>query len=522
MRVRNSLRLTRLGFAILSFAFTAYGADVLFYGWGKGKNLQQTGTSTTVADAVDPWEVTSFVFLNPTGAVTVAYFGTVANPTFYLMNNDGDRFQVGETGASQAAIDSLVPNGTYRITMQTVHEGTKVVDLALSGNNYPNTPMATNYTAMQSVNPAADFTVYWNAFTGGTTNDVIVASVVSNQFAPYGSITNSPLPGTSGTLNGTNRAWTIPSAMLTPNTTRYVRVVFYKAVSTNKTTYAGVTGYAVYGTGTTIPLVTTSAPTPPPAPTAIAATNVASTSFNANWNSSSGATGYRLDVSTNNAFSSYVSGYQNLDVGNVNSKAVTGLSAGLAHYYRVRAYNTSGPSGNSGTITVTTTPNAPAAPTAIAATNVTSTSFNANWNSSSGATGYRLDVSTNVSFANFVGAHQNLDVGNVTSRSVTGLVASTTHYYRLRAYNASGTSGNSGTITATTAAPFRPMLTHTRTGTNLVLFWATNDPAFKLEYATNLSAAVWISNPVSPSIVSAQYAVTNRMTNNARLFRLKK
>lgn len=245
--------------ATMGLAFSLNAADVLFYGWGKGKNFQQTGTSTTVTDAVDPWEVTGFAFLNPAnGALSAASFGTAASPTLYPMSNDGDRWQVGDTASSQAAIDAAVPNGTYRITMQAVHDGTKTADLALSGNNYPNTPVATNYTAMQAVNPGANFTVQWNSFTGGTTNDLIIASLVQNQFAPYGSITNSPYPGTSGSLDGTKGAWTIPSSVFTANSTSYVRVVFYKVVSTNKTAYAGVTGYAVYGTGTTIPLVTTS------------------------------------------------------------------------------------------------------------------------------------------------------------------------------------------------------------------------------------------------------------------------
>jgi uncharacterized delta-60 repeat protein len=250
--------------ATVGLAFSINAADVLFYGWGKGKNFQQTGTSTTVTDSVDPWEVTSFAWLNPaSGGLNLAYFGTAASPTLYPMSNDGDRWQLSDSASSQAAIDAVVPNGTYRITMQTVHDGTKAADLTLNGNNYPNTPLATNYTAMQAVNPAANFTVYWNAFTGGTTNDVIIASLVANQFAPYGSITNSPYPGLSGALDGTKRAWTIPTGVLTANSTFYVRVVFYKAVNTNKTAYAGVTGYAVYGTGTTIPLVTTS-PLPPP------------------------------------------------------------------------------------------------------------------------------------------------------------------------------------------------------------------------------------------------------------------
>src|SRR5205085_2864006 len=96
-------------------------------------------------------------------------------------------------------------------------------------------------------------------------------------------------------------------------------------------------------------------PTPPSAPTANAATSVTGNSFTANWSSSSNATGYRLDVSPNSSFSSFVSGYQDLDVGNVLSQNIAGLSANTAYFYRVRAYNTGGTSGSSNTISATTT-----------------------------------------------------------------------------------------------------------------------------------------------------------------------
>ncbi|NTW31298.1 MAG: hypothetical protein HGB12_01460 [Bacteroidetes bacterium] len=87
---------------------------------------------------------------------------------------------------------------------------------------------------------------------------------------------------------------------------------------------------------------------------------------------------------------------------------------------------------------------------AIGGSGATTTQITTNWNTASGATHYHLDVSSSSSFANFVTDFSNKDVGNVTTYNVTGLSFFTTYYYRVRAENACGSSGNSSTITYAT------------------------------------------------------------------------
>ena len=193
-------------------------------------------------------------------------------------------------------------------------------------------------------------------------------------------------------------------------------------------------------------------------PTVNQASNITSATFTANWNFVSGAITYSIDVSTNSSFSSFVPGYQNLNVSNNTSVSVNGLFCNTNYYYRVRANNNCGASINSGIISVLTAPccTVPTNPTVNQASNVTSTTFNANWNFVSGAIAYYLDVSTNSAFTNFVNGYNNRNVGTNTILNVNGLNCNSFYYYRVRAFNSCGASLNSGIISVLTAACCTP------------------------------------------------------------------
>jgi beta propeller repeat protein len=86
-----------------------------------------------------------------------------------------------------------------------------------------------------------------------------------------------------------------------------------------------------------------------------------------------------------------------------------------------------------------------------AATAVGQRSFKAHWSGpAGGADSYLFDVSTKADFSSFVPGYENLNVGNTTSRYVTGLTPDTTYYYRVRAVSGSSTSENSDTISLRT------------------------------------------------------------------------
>lgn len=137
-------------------------------------------------------------------------------------------------------LDTVRPNGTYTIQLNTKNDGLQTVSLNLTGDNYPPVSKITNFASLQSINASAATTIQWSPMTGGTTNDFMMLSISPLSGGP---IFSTPGPGESGSLDGTATQVTIPTNTLSPGTTYQVELLCVKVVDFQNAYAPAIAGY---------------------------------------------------------------------------------------------------------------------------------------------------------------------------------------------------------------------------------------------------------------------------------------
>ena len=310
-------------------------------------------------------------------------------------------------------------------------------------------------------------------------------------------------------------ATTFQSTGLTASTSYTYRV--------RATNAAGDSAYSNTASATTL----SSSGDVPTAPSSLTAAAASSSAINLAWtDNSSNETGFKVERKTG-TWGTYS---QIATVGaGVTSYQSTGLAASTAYTFRVRATNAAGNSSYSNTATATTlssSGSAPAAPSGLSATAASSSAINLAWtDNSSNETGFKIERKTGS------GSYSQIaTVGaNVTSYQSTGLAASTTYTFRVRASNAAGNSSYSNEASATTQSgsggvPAAPSsLTATAASSSAIdLAWtdnSSNETGFKIERKTGTWGSYSQIATVGAGVTS--YQSTGLAASTAYTFRVR-
>lgn len=231
-----------------TFGMITLPEDVLVYNLTKQQFLEQTNAGPPTLIPNKPFHFLAQVFATSSNAVSYA---TVQPPGFggALLSPDPTGTVLGllQKFASQSALDTAYPAGTYLININGAHDGYRAFAVNLPADAFPPPPHVTDWAAAQSVNAAANFTLSWDPFTGaGGFDEIIVqaadslGNVVSALFLPY-----------------TAASSVFPAGTFQSGQSYQVQLQFRHFTTVDNTTYPGATGSERFDAKTSLNLSTT-------------------------------------------------------------------------------------------------------------------------------------------------------------------------------------------------------------------------------------------------------------------------
>ena len=325
--------------------------------------------------------------------------------------------------------------GTYSATASILPAGQWVMQMATfrAAPTLPTPTAPSNLTATAA--SSAEIDLVWNIATetGGTISQYLIercANAGCSNFVQVGTAITATFSDTVG---------------LVPLTTYNYRI---RAIDTANTTGP----YSNTATATTLSL---NAPT---APTNLAAAALSSVQVSLTWTASTPTSGtisnYFIERCLGNRCTM---GYVQVGTSATTAFTDTGLLASTTYTYRVRAIDSSSNySPYSSFATVTTTAPTLTAPSNLTATAASNTQINLGWTASTETGGtisqYLIERCTGATCINFVQVGTSIG----TAFSDTGLTASTSYSYRVRATDGTNFSPYSNTAGATTSSGAPP------------------------------------------------------------------
>lgn len=225
----------------------------------------------------------------------------------------------------------------------------------------------------------------------------------------------------------------------------------------------------------------------PSVPTLLSPLNAASAqglSVSLNWNQATNASSYSVEVSQSAGFSTIANSFNAITT---NSTSLTGLTPGTTYYWRVKANNADGSSDWSASWSFTTNMTSPTQSLPTNGATNSSIAPTLNWTAISSASSYLVEISTDATFTNLISAKNTV---TANSLGLTGLIAGTTYYWRVKANSDATSSEWSSVWSFTTAMAGAPTLASPANNTssialNSIFKWnSTGAALYEIEIAT--------------------------------------
>jgi len=455
------------------FAGTAGGG--IFLSTNNGSSWTQVNNGLTNND------VHSLV-INSSGYI----FAGTAGGGVFLSTNKGSSWSAVNTGLTNSTILSLAVNPSGSLFAGTYGGG-----IFLSSNN------GTNWTAQNNGLPGSP-DIYSLAINSA---GYIFAGLGGANLGVYASTDN----GSSWTLSGLS---SYNVAALAVNSSGYI--------------FAGTYEGGVYRTSNPT-VVYIIPPAPIPASPADGSTG-ASISPTLAWNASTGAVGYRLQVSTDSTFATTIVDTSGITAA---SKIIINLSYQVKYFWRVNATNSAGTSQWSGVWNFTTTASTNlATPTTRTTTNITQTTATLNGvvNSNGASATVQFDYGTTASYGLTATALQSPVTGSSNANvsvNLSGLTSNTLYHYRVRATNINGTSYGADSTFTTLNVQLPPKVSTLSTtsisSTTAILNGTVNanglSTTVQFDYGTTTSYGTTVTASQSPVTGDTAVSVSANISN---------
>jgi hypothetical protein len=139
--------------------------------------------------------------------------------------------------------DRQFPVGPYAVEVNTLTQGQLIESLRMTAEPRFPVPHLTNWTAAQTIDSTAPFTLHWESFAGATSNDFVLLSV-QDDVGVY--LLQTPETFEPGALPGTAASYEIPANTLTAGERYFVGIIFAKTTRCETDAASGVKNCIIF------------------------------------------------------------------------------------------------------------------------------------------------------------------------------------------------------------------------------------------------------------------------------------